>query len=184
MLVTSWCFPHPPPAVREGRAQGGPLDNMLAFNDKHVRPGPSRWYVEPLGLWQYWDMFAPDPLRKDYYFDAAIQYQDGTTKSVEFPRIKNMPLLEKYYKERYRKYGERVHDSDYQYLWPTWAQWMATQATLDKSNPAVGLNLQKKWRDVPPPSQKLEPDRPFATTMFHPQMVDLQRLYRDKGWSK
>lgn len=183
-LITLWCFPHPPPAVREGRAQGGPLDSLLAFNDNYVRTGPSRWYIEPFGLWQYWDMFAPDPLKRDYYFDAVLQYQDGTVKTVEFPRIFKMPVPEKYRKERFRKYGERVQDSDYQYLWPTWAQWMATQATTDRNNPVVALNLQKKVRDILPPSPNIDPNQPYETTMFHPQMVDQARLFRDKGWTR
>ncbi len=184
VLITLWCFPNAPPAVSSGRASGNVVDNLLLANDRLVRDGLPHYYIEPLGLWQYWDMFAPDPMQSDFYFEAVMQFQDGTIKSVEFPRIVKMPLLARYTKERFRKYGERVRESEYQYLWPTWAQWMATQASTDPSNPVIALNLQKKSRNVPPPTANLDMNRPFETTMFHPQMVDLPRLYREKGWAR
>lgn len=184
VLISLWCFPHAPPAVQNNRASGTPVDQVLKFNDEWVRGGLPRYYIEPIGLWQYWDMFAPDPLRKDYYFDAVVQYRDGTTKTVDFPRVNQMPLFQKYYGERFRKYGERVQDAEYQYLWPTWAQWIAEQASSDPANPVVGLNLQKRVREVPGPSPSLDMNRPFETVMFHPQMVDQTRLAQDKGWNK
>lgn len=183
-LITLWCLPLSPPAVRSGRVSGGPVDAFLSANDQYVRGGLLRYYIEPTGMWQFWDMFAPDPMRSDTYVEGVIQFQDGSIKTVEFPRMAKLPLAQRYVKERFRKYIERGNNPDYQYLWPAIAQWLAAQSFTDPNNPPVAVNLQRQTRIVPPPTPSLDVNRPFTTEMFHPHMVDQDQLFRDKGWKR
>src|SRR3954469_688867 len=65
-------------------------------------------YVIWSGLWHSWDMFSPDPLSLNFNVQAFITYADGVTETWDFPRMDKMGLWEKFQKERYRKWRERV----------------------------------------------------------------------------
>lgn len=67
-----------------------------------VRP-----YMLWTGLFQSWDMFAPNPLPENAYFKAVVI----TKKHVrvwDFPRMDELSFGERYKKERYRKFLEGI----------------------------------------------------------------------------
>ena len=48
-----------------------------------------RWagqYVMPLGLWEPWRMFAPDPPREELALEVVIRDREGVTRTYAFPR--------------------------------------------------------------------------------------------------
>ena len=165
-LITLWCLPQAPPAVRAGRIQGGPVDSLLAWNDNSLRRSPVRYYLTSTGLWQYWDMFAPDPLKADYFLEADIQYSDGTAQRKVFPRMALMPIWERYLRERYRKYVERAHSEESSYLWEPMARWMARRADVQPDVRPTAVNLILRVRFTPPPTPNLDPNRPFDERVF------------------
>src|SRR5205823_12097535 len=46
-----------------------------------------RYYVLPLGLWQSWAMFAPDPLRDTVTLEAEVIDRNGLRYGFAFPRL-------------------------------------------------------------------------------------------------
>ena len=44
-------------------------------------------YLMPLGLWQYWGMFAPDPVRETTRLEALVFDRRGILRTYAFPRV-------------------------------------------------------------------------------------------------
>src|SRR4051812_36371138 len=44
-------------------------------------------YILPLGLWQYWTMFAPDPIRDTFALEAEVIDKNGLRYNYAFPRL-------------------------------------------------------------------------------------------------
>jgi hypothetical protein len=45
------------------------------------------YYMMPLGLWQTWAMFAPDPIRETLTLEADVTDARGLRHRFEFPRV-------------------------------------------------------------------------------------------------
>jgi hypothetical protein len=85
-----------------------------------VRP-----YLLWAGLFQSWDMFAPSPKAANTYIDATLVYKDGSIKTWTFPRMEQMGLREKLFKERYRKFAENLQANELDDLLPDAARHIA-----------------------------------------------------------
>ncbi len=89
LAISCWCLP---------------LDSPLILLCKEkVRP-----YFLWSGLFQSWDMFSPSPKAANTYVDATVIYKDGTRTTWAFPRMEQLSLTERYFKERYRKFSETL----------------------------------------------------------------------------
>ncbi|MBB5060168.1 hypothetical protein HDF16_004904 [Granulicella aggregans] len=75
-------------------------------------------YMRCIGMTETWDMFAPDPKSAEQFFQAIVVTKSGQYKLYSFPRMEQLPLTERYRKERYRKFGESLLCSDCSGLWP------------------------------------------------------------------
>lgn len=182
ILITLWTLPQPPRDENGMMRQDTGLNKFLYWTDAKVRnSGPQRMYVSSTGLWQYWDMFAPDPLNTDYYVTADIQFLDGTQKNFEYPRIATMNLAQKFVNERFRKFIERAHSDEYLYLWPTTAQWIAGQHFTDPKNPPVAVRLNYHSRRIPPPTPKMPEPWSYEIQPYFDHVVDQSKLFKDKG---
>lgn len=111
----------------------------------------TRSYMTWSGLWQSWGMFAPEPSRLNVYLSAQITYRDGTQRTWSFPRMNQLDLFSRYYKERYRKFEEYAHLDTFDGLWPDMAVWIARTNDPDPDNPPVRVALTRNWWIVPPP---------------------------------
>lgn len=109
------------------------------------------YYTETLGFWQYWDMFAPNPAQEDIYPDAIVEYTNGETAVIHYPRMHTLSIPEKYITERYRKYNERMTPDNYRWKWPHTAHWFAAQADTKPGNPPYRVILRRNFYLVPPP---------------------------------
>lgn len=178
--ITLYCLPQPAPAVREGRAQGSLSEQFLAWSERTTKSGVMKHYMLSTGMWQYWDMFAPDPLSLDYYVQAQIQFESGEVVTEDFPRVYTLPIPAKYPAERHRKFIERAHLEENLFLWPPLAQWMAQRAwdTHRKTPYAVRLVLRR--RQIPKPQPNFVWDAPFEEVPFYDHMVDLETLRRPR----
>lgn len=128
------------------------------------------YYTETLGFWQYWDMFAPNPAQEDVWIDAVVEFADGSEKVESYPRMAEMPLTRKFLYERYRKYRERITDTQYSWKWPHTANWFAAKAWTDESNPPVRVTLRWHSYRVPPPPAK--PDYTYSSNAFYTALID------------
>jgi len=114
---------------------------------------PVRDYVTQAGLWHSWDMFSPDPLSTTYRVHAQVHYQNGAMDFWEFPRMKKMGYIERFRRERYRKWRERVRQDAYSITWDDTARYIARMHN-NPTNPPKQIVLVREWDSVPPPQFK------------------------------
>ena len=188
MLMTlSWSVPPPAPAIANGSIPATPaniaqhpVDFALRANEQFKATSPTSMYLTFTGLWQYWDMFAPNPASVDLWWDAIVTYKSGKVAEEVYPRMKNLPIFQKYFKERYRKYLERMNnDATDSWKRPAFAQRMALLAYKDPNDPPVKIELRRHWREMLGMNEPL-PDKYKEYTLFT-YYVDQERLKRDAG---
>lgn len=138
-----------------------PLDSPLlgAFRSA-VRP-----YFLWVGLFQSWDMFAPNPKSVNSYIEGAVIYRDGHTKIWKFPRMEQLSLTQRYSKERYRKFVENLDKDTNAPLWPDAARHIA-RLNNDVANPPEFVILVRHWSEIIPPSEV-----PHRQESWHAQVL-------------
>lgn len=135
--------------------------------------GAVRTYLIATGFQQSWLMFSPNPDSNNFYLTARVTFKDGTERVYMFPRIRDMKIVEKYRRERWRKMEEIA---DYQDpLWPGLARYAARTVAQSASNPPVFVALSRHHRAVPPPGQ---PAMPYREELFYRTNITLQDLAR------
>jgi hypothetical protein len=83
------------------------------------------------------------------YVEAVVIFEDGRTRTFKFPRMEQLSLAQRYYKERYRKFAENlVQDSD-SALWPDVARYIA-RLNKNNSNPPEIVMLIRYWSEIVP----------------------------------
>ncbi|MCB8932038.1 MAG: hypothetical protein M9921_01685 [Fimbriimonadaceae bacterium] len=208
LAITLWSLPAPAPGLANGsivpsvstdslpdfaRSSVSYVhDNVLLFASRAKTPpaqvdGPMHWlslaihaYLIPTGMWQYWDMFAPNPSNLDVWVDAIVEFQDGTRVVHDYPRIATLPLPLKYVQERYRKYLERAHSEDFTFLWPAFAQRIALEEyEKNENNPPVHVSLRRHYRFIQPPGE-ITPDE-YTVHTYYEYDVDQKKLRSDGG---
>jgi hypothetical protein len=69
------------------------------------------YYMLPLGLWQWWAIFAPDPVRDTMLLDAEVVDCKGMRHVYEFTRLADLPWWKKIPGYRHPKFtGNMVVD--------------------------------------------------------------------------
>ncbi len=75
-----------------------------------------RYYVLPLGLWQWWAIFAPDPLRDTLYLNVEVIDSKGLRHLYEFPKIGDLPWWQKLGHYRAPKFAANMPVDEYKTL--------------------------------------------------------------------
>lgn len=65
-------------------------------------------YMRWTGLFQTWDMFAPNPIPANTYIKAVVITEHHYIHTWDYPRMDQLGLGERYRKERYRKFEENL----------------------------------------------------------------------------
>lgn len=172
LAITVWTLPMPSPDLRSGKAEPRGSDRILIWNDQYLRPSPLKFYLQSTGFWQYWDMFSPEPSSIDIWGDAVVTFRDGSETRFAYPRMSDLPIFEKFVKERYRKFYERVPDNDY--LWPVFAQRIALLSNTRPGNPPIAVKLYHHWRQVAGPGEKQ--DETYRKRLMFTYVVDQGKL--------
>lgn len=180
-MVVSWSFPRPADAIMNGVASPQGEEWLLYLNQRYVKDQPAlNWYLLSTGLWQGWDMFAPNPSSTDLWFDADVTYKDGTVKHFAYPRMKALPIPVKLVKERFRKFYERVNQDQYNYIWPVVGQRIALESYKDPANPPARVTMVRHWKSIPPLGTP--PPEDYQSYVFFVHVVDQQKLKQDAGF--
>lgn len=108
IAITCWAFPWNLPVVRDVR--------------ELVRP-----YMLWTGLFQSWDMFAPNPKETNSFVRAVVFTSDRHIKVWNFPRMEELGFGKRYEKERYRKFSEEIENPRNEALLPDVASHVARQ---------------------------------------------------------
>jgi len=128
--IAAWCMPIDSPLI--------PLCKNL------VRP-----YFLWSELFQSWDMFAPTPKAANTYVEAIVVYKDDSRKTWRFPRMEQLGLTARCFKERYRELAENLQQDENNALLPDVARHIAR---LNRS-PAIAVRmvvLIQKWSFIVP----------------------------------
>ena len=152
IAITAWTLP------RLSSSDSGPKPDLtgpdwVISQDDHWLRSLSilQAYLGVSGLWQYWDMFAPDPANADWYGDAWVTYRDGHRERYQYPRMVLLPIPLKFTKERYRKFFERAHDDTKDCVFRPFAQRIAFLMDHKPDDPPVKVDLYRHWRLTAPP---------------------------------
>jgi hypothetical protein len=189
-VIFLWSLPASPPALRL-RTQPNPdpvalsnapqplgLQHIYVANDRWIRNTPVHYYLTSTGVWQYWDMFAPNPSNLDYYIDAEVQFRDGRKQSRTYPRMSTMSIWDKYFSERYRKFSERVIPENSTYLWPIFAQRIALETYRKTREIPIRVFLHSysrrvQWMDEPQSKE-------MKDVMFYEHIVDQAKVREEE----
>lgn len=149
-----------------------PLDTQLitAFRG-FIRP-----YMLWSGLFQSWDTFAPTPRMVNAYVQGVVITKDGRLHTWKFPRMEQLSIPERYYKERYRKFVENLQEERNSALWPDAARHLARMYE-NPANPPEIVMLVRYWSDIPPPTKgpyRPAPERARIFFEYRVQPGDLQ----------
>jgi hypothetical protein len=130
-----------------------PLNSLLVVKAKELVAPYMLWS----GLFQGWNMFAPDPQMLNAFLEAEITFRDGTNALWKFPRMEQLGLTERYFRERYRKWAHDTLRLDANLLlWPDAARYIA-RLHFNPANPPVSVRLIRHWAEIPPPPNPGQP---------------------------
>lgn len=201
LAITVWALPPPAPGIASGslvpavytRSVGDMARTLVpfihdkillgAYRVKQEDGGPLgkavRGYVVGTGTWQYWDMFAPNPSNLDVWVDAEVTFLDGTKRTAPYPRMAQLSIPKKYAMERFRKFLERAHSEEFQFLWAPFAQHIALENYTSPTNPPVRVVLVRHFRLIQPPGTPT-PER-YTDVPYFTYDVDQDALKTDAG---
>ncbi len=111
-------------------------------------------YVVGIGLWQGWDMFSPNPRTVNIRVGALVTFDDGTEELFDFPQMDRLGFMERYRRERYRKWvNDNMRLDKNPSLWKPAAEWVAG---LHEGGPSrvASVRLIRRWWDIPAPVAK------------------------------
>jgi hypothetical protein len=128
--IACWCVPINSPLI--------PLCKEL------IRP-----YFLWAGLFQSWDMFAPVPKLANTYLEAILIYRDGSRRTWTFPRMEQLSLREKLFKERYRKFEDMLQRDELDELLPEAARHIA-RLNSSPGNPVQTVTLVQRVSFIVP----------------------------------
>jgi hypothetical protein len=100
----------------------------------------------PIGMRQGWRVFSPELRTTNWHTLCLIEFQDGTLKAVEFPRMEKLSLLERFIHEKKRNIlGDRITNPIYKRFRPMiaryYAQANAIRSGTEPDNPPVRVTF-------------------------------------------
>ena len=70
------------------------------------------YYMLPTGLWQYWGMFAPDPIKETLTAEAMVMDAQGKIHRYAFPKIADYSFWGQIPRVRYSKFTCNLNERD------------------------------------------------------------------------
>lgn len=130
-----------------------------------------RPFFQWAGLWQGWDMFAPNPRDEDVFVSTEIYFADGTKKTSVITRMTEFSYLERYQKERWRKFfNDNLRLDTNKAMWNPAAAWFARKASVEAGLAVTRVELVRHWRKSLLPREGgnvLDDRRPYNRFVFH-----------------
>jgi hypothetical protein len=124
----------------------------------------TRPYMLWTGLFQTWDMFAPNPLPTNIYIKAFV-VTEHHIHVWSFPRMDQLSFGQRYEKERYRKFVENMLLDQNADLLPDVVRHIA-RFYNDPSDPPQKVMLIKFQSDISPGSGDQPEPRPRASDLY------------------
>ena len=134
-----------------------PADN---FPGKSTVDSVFRGPLLYFGLWQGWDMFAPNPRAEDIVVDVAFTNRDGSSHTWNLTQMNEMGFFDRWQRERWRKYfNDHLRLDSERNLWQPFADYAVRYLRTQGQDP-VKMEFTRWWRPtVRPVSPDLRADR-------------------------
>ena len=127
-----------------------------------------------LGLWQGWDMFAPNPIAADAFVSVVGTLEDGTTVEWEVTRMDRFDCFTRYAKERWRRYcNDHLRLNANSHLWSAAARWFAAALEREHGQRVVRLVLHRHSRpaSLPEPDGSVPARSGWERYAFHEELL-------------
>jgi hypothetical protein len=127
------------------------------------------YYMTPTGMWQYWTMFAPDPVRDTVTLEAEITDAQGLRHVFAFPKMADYTALQGIPRFRYSKYTANLaDDNDLSRRFA--ARHAVRRLALPDSAFPVEVYLMFQVRNTPPPGSPapdpMTPAKPMVLASY------------------
>jgi hypothetical protein len=113
--------------------------------------GTAGYYMIPLGLWQYWGMFAPDPVRNTITLEAEVIDAQGIRHGFAFPKLADYPGWEGVPKYRHSKFAANLILDEFVKQREFAARHVVRQLKLPPESFPVDVRIIYQIRETPPP---------------------------------
>lgn len=131
---------------------------VLAFNvlpsetpfDKVLKPAIEKG-IRSAGLWQKWNMFSPNPTREDVTMFAKVILTNGEIKMWTPIRMSELSLVDKYLRERWRKWGmDNIRADSHATLWPSLGRYIESSFKNHFPESEIAkIEVYRQWYVVP-----------------------------------
>jgi hypothetical protein len=117
-----------------------------------------RSYVLPLGLWQWWAIFAPDPVRDTVVLNAEVVDSKGIRHLYEFQRLADLPWWERMARYRHPKFAGNMAVEEYKDARRFAARHVARQMGMGPEAFPLWVSLYYEIKASPPPGESAVAD--------------------------
>jgi hypothetical protein len=138
---------------------------------------PAFWYyMLPLGLWQSWGMFAPDPQKETIVLEAEVIDAQGMRHVHEFTRVADLSWWRKMPRFRHPKYASNLLSEEYILQREFTARHAVRRLGLSSSVFPVHVSVYLKIKAPPPPgssfSDPMAPARLYSLGTYEFASLD------------
>ena len=126
---------------------------------------PYRYYMLPLGLWQWWAIFAPDPIKNSLTLHAEVVDCKGMRYIHDFTRLVDLPWWQKIPRYRNCKFAANMAVDEYRAYREFSARHAVRQVGLDTAAFPVWVSLYFEMANTPPPGTGVAD--PMAAPLIH-----------------
>jgi hypothetical protein len=134
----------------------------------------------PLGFWQYWGMFAPDPVRDTWTLEAEVFDSRGLRHVVEYPKSGGYSWWAGLPRFRNSKYVVNLAVPDFDLQRDISSRHAVRTLGLPASAFPVDVHLEYQVLSSPPPGgpppDPMTPKRPLLLGTYH--YADLSEVHR------
>jgi hypothetical protein len=129
--------------------------------------GPFYYYVLPLGIWQWWAVFAPNPVRDTVVVEAEVIDAKGMRHLHEFPKIGDLPWWQKIPRYRNPKFTNNMSNNEYATARKFVARHAVRELKLGSEAFPVWVSLYNRINATPPPGTAIsDPMAPSRVEMI------------------
>jgi hypothetical protein len=117
-------------------------------------------YVYPLGLWQNWSMFAPNPMQHTIMLEALAVDNKGILHNFAFPKMADFTMAQDLPRVRHSKFAAYIASDEFDDLREIAARHVARRLEIPPEGYPVEVELRFTVRDTPPPGTVPDPMAP------------------------
>ena len=122
-----------------------------------------KYYILPLGMWQAWAMFAPDPIHDTVMLEAEVIDCHGVRYGFAFPKMADYSWWEGIPRFRYSKYSASISSEELALPRTFAAHHVLRRLRLPADVFPVTVHLFYQVRPTPPPGSMAAVD-PMSPT--------------------